>query len=170
MLNLDANTSPLQKHPAQTIGDFFWSEGLLESLGEPNGHINKDGLDYLTIYDARVTPWSFTGLPAVRTAQLQVNREKVQALLLTEPEVMANVRKPPRTLTIMLYLPLLVIRGAAPMFGDARLNNFLEFWKGVFLPVFDASIHYLADTGGRLPARTPLIYLNRQHIQGYLAV
>lgn len=168
MLNLDANSSPQQRHPAQTVGEFFWSEGLLESLGDPNGHINKDGLDYLTLYEARVTPWSFTGLPAVRTPQLLVNRATVQAVLFTEPEVMENTRKPPRTLTVVFYLPLVVIRGAAPMYGDARLSNFLEFWKGVFLPVFDASIHYLAETGGRLPAHAPLVYVSRQHIQGYL--
>lgn len=170
MLNIGGTASPQQKHPAQIIGDLFWSEGQLESLGDPHAHINKDGLDYITIYEARVVPWSFTGLPPVRTPQLQVNRNSTQALLFSEAAVIETTRRPPRTLIIMAYLPLVVVRGAAPMFSDARLSNFLDFWKGNFVPLFDASIHYLAETGGRLPAHTPLVYINRQHIQGYLEV
>jgi len=168
MHNLGETISPQQKHPAQVIGDLFWSEGLLETLGDPHGHINKDGSDYLTLFEARVTPWQFTGLPPVRAAQLEVSRATIQTLVFSEQEVIESARRPPRTLTMMVYLPLAVIRGAAPMFSDAKLNNFLDFWKGVFLPMYDCSIHYLAEAGGRLPARTPLLYINRQHIQGYL--
>ena len=160
--------SPQQKHSAQLVGNLFWSEGLLESLGDPTGHINKDGLDYLTFSDARLTPWSFTGLPPVRAPQLEVSRSATQMLFFSEPEVSETVRRPPRTLTIMMYLPLAIVRGAAPMFSDAKLSDFLEFWKGVFVPLFDCSVHYLTETGGRLPTRTPLVYINRQHIEGYL--
>lgn len=170
MLNLGENVSPQQKHPAQIIGDLFWSEGLLETLGDPHGHINKDGFDYLTFFEARVNPWQFTGLPPVRASQLEVTRATIQALFFAEQDVIEGARRPPRTLTLMVYLPLAIVRGAAPMFSDAKLSNFLEFWKGVFIPLFDCSIHYLAETGGRLPARTPLVYVNREHIQAYLEV
>ncbi len=168
MRNFGETASPQQKHPAQIVAELFWSEGLLETLGDPHGHINKDGFDYLTVFEARLTPWSFTGLPPVRTAQLEINRSSIQALLFSEPDVIETARHPPRMLTLMIYLPLAVIRGSAPMFSDAKLNNFLEFWKGIFLPLFDCSIHYLAEAGGRLPMRAPLVYINREHIQGYL--
>lgn len=168
MLNLGENISPQQKHPVQMIGDLFWTKGLLETLGDPHGHINKDGFDYLTVYEARVNPWQFTGLPSVPATQLEVNRATIQALYFLEQDVVESARRPPRTLTLMIYLPLAIVRGAAPMFSDSKLSNFLEFWKGVFIPIFDCSIHYLTETGGRLASRTPLVYVNRQHIQGYL--
>jgi hypothetical protein len=78
-------------------------------------------------------------------------------------------RDPPRKEVLILNLPLAIVRGNVPFLSEARLGNFLDFWKGIFFPVTDAQIHYLAHSQAAPPARTRLIYVHRAAIQSYAA-
>ncbi|MDY0019623.1 MAG: hypothetical protein RBT47_06455 [Anaerolineae bacterium] len=163
-------SSPIQKHQTQIINDLFCAKGALQSMGGPHDFINRDGIDVLEVNDAYVAPWSYTGLPSSQTPQLFINREKVQFLIFTEQESLDLYRKPPRTERVMLYFPLFVVQGEIPILSEAKASNFLDFWKGIFVPLGDASIHFLAEGPLRLPSQAPLVYVNRQQIQGYFQI
>ncbi len=159
--------SPIQEHTAQVITDFFWAQGNLESLGSPLAYINQDGLDMIQLNDARIAPWTFTGLPAAKAGQLFVKRAKIQVLFFNEEALIAEYRKPPRREKIMLYMPLFILRGEIPMFSEAKLNNCLDFIKGELIPLNDVSLHFMAEGSVRPPSQSPLAYINRNLIQGY---
>lgn len=163
-------SSPIQEHQTQIVNDLFCAKGILQTLGGPHDYINRDGVDILEMNDAHVAPWSYTGLPASHTPQLFINREKVQFLFFTEQATLDLYRKPPRTERVMLYFPLFVVQGEIPILSEAKTSNFLDFWKGIFLPITEASIHFLAEGPLRLPSQAPLIYVNRQQIQGYFQI
>ncbi len=162
-----STVSPLQQHNVQIATDTFWAVGQLESLGDPHLHINKDGLSFLKVHEARLEAWDFTGLPSTHAPQALVNREKTQLLIFTQPETMGLRRRPPRMVKVMLYLSLFVVRGEVPLFSEANISNFFDFWKGTFIPVTDAALHFLAGGPPHLPSQSPLVYVNRRQLQGY---
>ncbi|MCD6285179.1 MAG: hypothetical protein J7M39_04610, partial [Anaerolineae bacterium] len=77
-------------------------------------------------------------------------------------------RKAIHTETLLFNLPLAVIHGDVPFLSEARLHNFLDSWKGRFVPVTDARIHYLVDSTVSTPAQADLLYINRSLVQSYL--
>lgn len=168
LLNSSIGGSPVQEHPVLVATDLYIAAGNLESLGSPHPYINQDGLTYLRLNEAQILPWTFTGLPKNRTNLFMVQRSKVQILIFPKPETIEQLRKPPRTHKITFYLPLLTIQGEAPFLGDAQIGNFLDSWKGQFLPVLEANIQMLAEGPARIPPHLTLLYINRDHIQGYL--
>ncbi len=159
--------SPIQQHNIQIATDTFWAVGQLESLGDPHLHINKDDLSFLKVLQARLEAWDFTGLPTTHAPQALVNRDKIQLLIFTQPETLALRRQPPRTVKVMLYLSLFVVRGEVPLFSEANIGNFSDFWKGTFIPVSNAALHFLAGGPSHLPGQAPLVYVNRLQLQGY---
>ncbi len=159
--------SPIQYHQMEVITDVFWAKGEFESLGGPHLYLNQDGLTILPLNKPQIVPWSFTGLPAATPTQLLVHRDEVQLLRFLQAESNAKYQVPPRTRTLFFYFPLFVVQGKVPMFSEANVKNFLDFWKGTFLPITDASIHFLTESSAQLPRQAPLAYINRQHIQGY---
>lgn len=161
--------SPVQEHRIQLATDLYWAEGTLESRGDPHNFINQEDFNYLLVKDARIIPWRFTGLPNNKTPQLNVARSNLQLLVFTEEEALSSYRSPPRTAKVLLYYPLFVIRGSAPLYSEADISNFLDFWRSPLIPLSDAGLHFLAEGGVRLPARSSLAYVNRNHIQGYMA-
>ncbi|HEY88846.1 MAG TPA: hypothetical protein G4N98_03810 [Thermoflexia bacterium] len=162
--------SPIQYHQMEVITDIFWAKGEFESLGEPHLYLNQDGLTILPLNKPQIIPWSFTGLPASTPTQLLVYRDEVQLLRLLQAESNAKYQPPLRTKKLFFYFPLFVVQGQAPMLSEADIKNFLDFWKGTFLPVTDASIHFLTESAVPLPNQAALIYINRQYIQGYFPV
>ena len=162
-----STTSPIQHHTVQVTTDTFWAEGRLESLGDPHLHINKDDLDFLDIQEAHLMAWNFTGLPATYAPRVLVNREKVQLLSFPQPETVALRRKPPRIAKIMLYFSLFVVLGEVPLFSEAQIGNFFDFWKGMFIPVSNAALYFLGGEAAHLPDRAELVYVNRLQVQGY---
>lgn len=163
-------SSPTQEHATIVVNDVFCARGTLESLGDPHNYINRDNLDFLQVNDAQIAPWGFTGLPASHAPQLNINRDKTQFLFFPAQETINLYRQPPRTEKAMLYFPLFVVQGEVPILSEAKISNFLDFWKGIFLPISDASIHFLAEGEMPLPARASLIYINRLSLQGYFQV
>ncbi|MFP4343268.1 MAG: hypothetical protein ACLFU8_01115 [Anaerolineales bacterium] len=161
--------SPIQEHKIQLATDLFWAEGILESRGDPHNFINQEDFNYLLVKNARVSPWRFTGLPANQTAQLNVARPNLQLLIFMEESARSTYRSPPRTANVLLYYPLFVIRGSVPLYSEADITNFLDFWRSPLIPLTDAGLHFLAEGGVRLPTRPTLAYVNRNHIQGYMA-
>lgn len=162
-----AGASPVQRHSIYLANDVSWIAGELETLGSPHNYINQDGLDYLRVRSAHIIPWSFTGLPASRAEEIVVTRDRVQLLIFPEEASVEDFRAPPRTEPILASLPLAVMRGAAPFLGEAKLHNFLDFWKGGFVPLLDAQIHFLAENGTRMPDRAQLVYFQRSALQHY---
>jgi hypothetical protein len=77
-------------------------------------------------------------------------------------------RKPLRTETLMINIPLAVVRGQVPFLSEAQVQNFLDFWKGIFVPIMDAELYFLADGPAEQPTQSPLVYINRYTIQSYL--
>jgi len=65
----------------------------------------------------------------------------------------------------LINVGIAVIRGRAPFLSEARLANFLDFWKGLFFPVTEARIHFLATCTANLPAQARLLYINRRAVQ-----
>ncbi|HDQ34802.1 MAG TPA: hypothetical protein ENN14_00625 [Chloroflexi bacterium] len=169
LFNTGGDISPLQHHPAYLATDIYVAAGTLETMGNPHAYINQDALDYLHMNEAHVAPWTFTGLPNARSPILMNNRNHVQMLLFAKPEALEQYREPPRTEQITFYLPLMIVRGAAPFLGDSKLQNFMDSWKGDFVPINNAAIHLLAEGSLRIPAQVPMLYINRNHIQGYQA-
>jgi hypothetical protein len=160
--------SPVQHHPTLVVNDLQVVEGTLDTLGNPHNYLNQEGMDYLLLTDTRVTPWDFTGLPHSRPAQIVLMRDSVQFLIFRGEEAQNEFHEPPRTSTLMLNLPTAIIRGAVPFLSEARLGNFLDFWKGVFFPVIRAQIHYLAPLSAEAPSEVPLLYVNRNSVQSYI--
>ncbi len=160
--------SPIQEHSAYVATDLYAASGNLETLGSPHPYINQDGLLYLRLNEAQVAPWSFTGVRAKQTPLFLAQRSKIQVLIFNQQETIDLLKAPPRTEKVMFYFPLLIMQGDTPFLGDSQLVNFIEAWKGQFLPIYNASIHLLVDGPLQIPNRVPLIYINRDHIQGYL--
>ncbi len=80
---------------------------------------------------------------------------------------MEQFRAPLRTVPLILNLSLAVIRGQAPFLSEAQAHNFLDYWKGIFFPMTETSIYYMADSPAEQPTEMPLIYVNRNVIQSY---
>jgi hypothetical protein len=166
LLTNEGAPSPIQNHPIEIATEIFWAQGQFESLGDPHNYINQENSTFLKVVEGTVTPWSFTGLPVTHPQTLVSVRESVHLLRFTEAETNASYREPPRTKKLFLYFPLFVVQGDVPMLSEAEVENFLDFWKGIFMPIQNASLHFLAG-GPELPRQAPLVYVNRTKIQGY---
>ncbi|MBN1260271.1 MAG: hypothetical protein JXB35_06280 [Anaerolineae bacterium] len=160
--------SPIQHHEALIATDLIWVQGQIESLGNPFMHLDKTNVDFLKVAEARITPWSFTGLPASKAPELLLNKANIQCVIFTSEETVSQLRKPLRQGQVMLYLPLMVIRGMAPLHSDAQASNFLDFWNAQFVPIFDAGIHFLAEAPVRLPQHVPQLNVRASLIQAYI--
>ncbi len=158
---------PLQEHRVLAANNLQWIDGTWETLGNPHNYLNQDGLDFLTISDARVAPWSFTGLPTSRSEAVTLTRDNLQFLILPEDAAWEQFRAAPRTGIVILNLPLAIVRGEVPFLSEARLHNFLDFWKGHFFPVVRAQIHYLASSSATPPVQSRLLYVNRRNVESY---
>ncbi len=162
-----AMSSPIQQHRVHIANDVLWFTGELETLGNPHNYINQDDLEFLRIKQPHVAPWSFTGLPASHLPLIVAVRDRTQFIIFPDDAAMKQFRPPMRTSTLVFNLSLAVIRGDTVFLSEALVHNFLDFWKGVFFPVVDASIYYLADGPAEHPTEVPLLYLNRNVIQSY---
>jgi len=162
-------SSPLQGHEVYVANDLLWITGEMETMGNPHNYINQDGLDFIRIGNPHIAPWSFSGLPSSHAPSIIVARERIQFLVFVHEASLADFRPAPRTDTLVLHLPLAIIHGNAPFLSEAKLHNFLDFWKGVFVPIVDAEIYFLADSSSPLPAQSPLIYVNRHTVLSYIA-
>jgi hypothetical protein len=160
--------SPVQQHRALAANGLQLVDGTMDTLGNPHNYLNQDGMDYLLLRDAQISPWSFTGLPQSRSPQVVLIRDGVHFLLFRGEEAQSQFREAPRTSTLILNLPLAIVKGNAPFLSEAHLSNFLDFWKGLFFPVTQARIHYLATSSADLPAQVPMLYINRKAIQSYV--
>ena len=160
--------SPLQKHRVLAATDLQWVSGTMETLGGPHNYINQDDLDFFTVHEARITPWTFTGLPSSHAERIVLVRSNLQLLIFPEEQALQQFRAAPRTDTLILNLPLAIVRGEAPFLSEAQLGNFLDFWKGLFFPVVDARIHYLASGTAELPSQAQVLYVNRRSVQSYV--
>lgn len=169
MLNAQQMGSPVQKHAVHVANDLLWITGDMESLGNPHFYINQEGFDFLRISDAHIAPWSFSGLPMSKSPLIIAARERIQLLMFTQEASLAEFRSPPNLEKLMLHLPLAIIRGGAPFLGEAKINNFLDFWKGLFFPIIDAEIYYLAECAAQLPRKAGVVYVNRAILQSYVA-
>jgi hypothetical protein len=161
-------SSPLQRHEVHVANDLLWTTGEMETLGNPHNYINQDGLDFMRVDSPRIAPWSFSGLPASRAPLIIMVRERIQFLSFIHQSSLQDFRPPPRMETLTLHLPLAMIHGKAPFLSEAKLHNFLDFWKGIFFPVLDAEIFFLADSPVELPSHSPLVYINRYILQSYI--
>lgn len=160
--------SPVQKHAVQMANDLFWVTGELETLGNPHNYINQDGLDFMRITNAYTAPWSFSGLPASQPPMIVMARERIQFLTLTQEASLEDFRPAPNREVMVMHLPLAIIRGAVPFLSEAKPHNFLDFWKGLFFPVVDAEVYFLVECAAQLPARPPIVYVNRKIVQSYV--
>ncbi|MGC9468889.1 MAG: hypothetical protein ACP5HS_09875 [Anaerolineae bacterium] len=160
--------SPIQEHQALVANDLQWVDGMLETLGNPHNYINQDDAAFLTIKGARIAPWVFTGLPQSKAPEFVLAREKIQFMILPGEDAQEQFREAPRTQTLIVNLPLAVVRGNAPFLSEAQLHNFLDFWKGLFFPLTHVQIHYLSPSTMELPSRAELVYVNQGLVQSYL--
>lgn len=161
--------SPQQHHQVHVANDVLWVDGDLQTLGDPHNYINQEGLDFLRIMNPHLAPWAFTGLPSSHTQEIVIVRERVQFLLFPSQETVQKFRKPPRTELVVMHLPMAVIQGHAPFLSEAKLHNFMDFWKGIFFPIVDAEIYYLSGGPAEFPQEIPLVYINRHIVQSYYA-
>ena len=159
--------SPVQKHRVLAANDLQYIDGLLTTLGNPTNYINQDGLDFMTVSEPRIAPWSFTGLPTGRPDEVVLVRERLQFLIFPEDSAMEEFRVAPHTETLLINLGIAVVRGDAPFLSDAKLSNFLDFWKGLFFPMTDARVHFLSSCPVDLPSQARLLYINRRMVQSY---
>ncbi|MBN1248060.1 MAG: hypothetical protein JXC32_10415 [Anaerolineae bacterium] len=159
--------SPIQEHQVAMANDLQWVVGKLETLGDPHNFINQEALYVFPVRSPLVAPWTFTGLPNSRPDHVYVSREGVQFLIFPDDETVELLRQAPHQETVILNLPLAVIRGDVPFLSEAKARNFLDFWKGVFVPVSRARIHYLAASAAELPTQAKLLYVNRAALQSY---
>jgi hypothetical protein len=162
------DVSPIQHHQVQVCTEIFWAEGELESLGDPHRYINQDDLDFLQLNEPRITPWPYTSLPASEPSEVLANRNNIYMLHFPSKETNDMYRPAPKLLDVVIYYPLFIVQAKIPLFSEAKLENFLEFWKGIFIPASQASIHYLVGGPSNRPSQSPLVYVNRKHIQGYV--
>jgi hypothetical protein len=160
--------SPIQKHPVDMANDLLWITGELETLGNPHNYINQDGLNFLQVETPHVVPWVFTGLPASHPPLIVTARDHIQFLTLSGEEAMEQFRPPMNLHPLIIHLPLAVIRGRVPFLSEAKVNNFLDFWKGEFFPVIDAKLHMMAEGPASLPTEAPVVYVNRHKLQSYV--
>lgn len=160
--------SPIQQHMIYIVNDVQWISGELQSLGNPHYFINQDDLDAFNINDAHIAPWVFTGLPKSHTPQIIVSKKNTQFLAFPNPDAIEQYRNPLRTSMVILQLPLAIIRGEAPFLSEASLENFLEFFKGTFIPISHANIHYLAEATTQMPNQYEVLYINRESILSYM--
>ncbi len=160
--------SPIQKHQICVANNVQWVEGTLETLGGPHNYINQEDQSAFTINDAHVAPWSFTGLPNSRPPKIIIVKDNIQMLIFQEETSRETFREAIHTETLIFNLPLAVIRGNVPFLSEARLHNFLDFWKGRFVPVTHARVHYLAASAVATPGQADLLYINRSLVQSYL--
>ncbi len=166
--NNEMDVSPIQRHTAQVCTDIFWVEGELESLGNPHLYINQDDLPYFQLQDSHIRPWSYSGLPSSSCAETLVNRDNAHLLYFPNDETNVAYKAPPRATPLVFYFPLFVVQAKVPLLSEASFENFTEFWRGIFIPVQDASIHFLVSAPCTLPTQASLLYINRRHIQGYV--
>ncbi len=162
-------SSPIQNHEVHIANDLLWVTGEMETLGNPHNYINQDGLDFIRIGNPHLSPWSFSGLPSSHASEIIMARERTQFLMFLHEESLAEYRPAPRMEILVLHMPLAIIRGKAPFLSEAKINNFLDFWKGIFVPIVDVEIYFLADSSSQLPAKSPLTYINRYILQSYIA-
>lgn len=160
--------SPIQNHEVHIANDLLWITGEMETLGNPHNYINQDGLDFIRISNPHLVPWSFSGMPSSRVPEVILARERTQFLMFIHEASLVDFRPAMRMETLVMHLPLAVIRGKAPFLSEAKVSNFLDFWKGIFFPVVDAEIYFLADSSSQLPAQSPLAYINRDILQSYI--
>lgn len=160
--------SPVQEHPAHIANDLQWISGDLETLGNPNNYINQEGQDILRVNNGEIAPWTFTGLPASQAPKVMIRRSNVQFVIFHGEEALDQFREAPRTASLILNLSLVIVRGQAPLMSEAKEDNFLDFWKGDFIPISDASLYYLAEAPIDIPTTTELLYLNANQIQSYV--
>jgi len=166
-------SSPLQSHEVHIANDLLWVTGEMEALGNPHNYINQDGLDFLRIANPDIAPWSFSGLPSSHAPSIVMARDRIQFLMFIHKASLEEFRPAPRTEMLVLYLPLAIIRGKAPFLSEAKLSNFLDFWKGIFVPIAEAEIYFLAGNASQLPAQSShedprLVYVNRHVLQSYI--
>ena len=168
LANTPSMASPLQKHRVFMANDLQWISGMMETLGSPHNYINQDNLDFFTVHQAHITPWTFTGLPSTHDERIVLARSNVQLLGFPEPEAIEQFRSPPRNDTLILNLSLAVVRGDVPFLSEAQLHNFLDFWKGLFFPIAEGRVHYLVTGAAELPSRTSVLYVNRRSLLSYV--
>ena len=161
-------TSPLQSHEVHVANDLLWITGEMETMGNPHNYINQDGLDFIRIANPHVAPWSFSGLPASHVPSIIVARERIQFLMFIHEASQKEFRSAPRMETLVFHLPLAIIRGNAPFLSEAKFGNFLDFWKGILVPIVDAEVYFIADSASQMPAQSPLIYVNRHFVLSYV--
>ena len=166
--NTEMDVSPIQHHAVNLCTEIFWAEGQLESLGNPHLYINQDDLPYFQLQEPRLKPWTYADLPSSSPSTTLVNRANAHLLYFPDDETNEQYKSPQKTTSIVFYFSLFVVQARAPLLSEATLENFTEFWKGVFIPVQEASIHFLISAPRALPAEVSLLYLNRHHIQGYV--
>ena len=161
-------SSPQQSHEVHVATDLLWITGEMETMGNPHNYINQDGLDFIRVDNPHIAPWSFSGLPSSHTPAIVIARERTQFLMFLHEASLEEFRPAPRVETLILHLPLAIIHGKVPFLSEAKFHNFMDFWKGVFVPIVDADVYYLADGSGQLPAQSPLVYINRYILQSYI--
>lgn len=162
-------SSPAQQHPVFLATDLLWITGVMETMGNPHNYLNQENLNFFRVVNPRLLPWTFTGLPATHVPELILSRERVQMVIFPGAEAAAQFRPPIRTSTLVLYYPLAVVNGNAPFLSEARLHNFMDFWKGVFFPVTDVALHFIAEGMVDLPLKADVAYFNRNFLQAYHA-
>ncbi len=161
--------SPIQGHEVHVANDLLWITGDLETLGSPHNYINQDGMSYLKLNNPHIVPWAFSGLPSSHAPMVIVARERIQLVMFTKEESLETFRAAPKTEVLMLHLPLAIIRGGVPFLSEAKVHNFLDFWKGIFFPVVNAEIYFLAGGAEQLPTQSRLVYVNRNLLQSYVS-
>ena len=144
-------SSPAQRHEVHIANDLLWITGEMETMGNPHNYINQDGLDFIRVDNPHIAPWSFSGLPASHAPSIIMARERIQFLLFVHEASLEEFRPAPRLEMLTMHLPLAIIHGKAPFLSEAKLHNFLEFWKGIFFPVIDAEVFFLAGSSRQLP-------------------
>ncbi len=159
--------SPIRSYATLLMTELFQVVGDFRSRGNPHFFINQDEIEQFVLDSPSIYPWTFTGLPAYRPEKLIVNRRRIFLIYFGEEETQALYRRPPRRTRMVLYLPLCIIYGTVPLMSEARVEDFLDFWHGPFVPVMDASLHYLSESAHALPTSLPLLYIHRDHITAY---
>ncbi len=89
-------------------------------------------------------------------------------MIFTGEDAIGQFRRPPRLGMMIITTPMAVVRGQVPLLSEAKMENFLEFWRGVFFPVLDASLYFIAEGQGELPEEAPIVYLNRDYVITYV--